>query len=99
MILSNQSVLLWLAHSRGKFRYPLWSGVVRCCEPNSILVMGCARGSWQRRSRVVRGGGAWGISLSGRCGAFASCSPALMVAKMSSGMGEVGMWVVLDRSR
>ena len=39
---------------------------------------------------MVGGGGAWVISLSGRCGALASCSPALVVAKMSRTVGEVG---------
>ena len=90
VILSHRSVPLWIAHFRGRFRKPLRSGVVRCCGGGSILVMGWARGSWWGRSCAAGGGGAWGISSSGSCGAFASCSPALMVAKMSGRVGEAG---------
>ena len=45
----------------------------------------CAVVSW-----VVGGDGALGISSSGCCGAFASCSSALMVAKTSGRVGEAG---------
>ena len=31
VISSRRSVLLWTAHSRGRFQNPLRSGVVRCC--------------------------------------------------------------------
>ena len=43
-------------------------------------------------SCVVGADGAWGISSSGFCGAFASCSSALMVAKTSGRVGEAGGW-------
>ena len=53
-------------------------------------MMGCAMGTWCGRSCVVDGGGAWG-AVSSRCdGAFVACSPALMVAKTSWSVGEVG---------
>ena len=45
---------------------------------SSILVMGWVRGSWWGLSCAVGGDGAWGISSSRCCGAFASCSSALM---------------------
>ena len=87
VILSHRSVPLWTAHSRGRFRDPLRSGVVPCCGGSSIVVMGWVRGSVRGLSCVVGGDGAWGISSSGCCGAFASCSSALMVAKTSGGGG------------
>ena len=43
-------------------------------------------------SCVVGGDGAWGISSSSCCGAFASWSSALMVAKTSGRVGEAGGW-------
>ena len=93
VISSHRRVPLWTAHSCGRFRYPLRSGVLHFSRGCSILVMGCATGSWWGRSRVVGRGGARGISSSGRCGAFASCSRALMVAKMSWRAGESGgLW-------
>ena len=46
-------------------------------------------GGW---SCVVGGDGAWGISSSSCCGAFASWSSALMVAKPSGRVGEAGGW-------
>ena len=82
VISSHLSVLLWIARSRGRSREALRSEVVPICGGSSILVMSCARGSWRWRSRVAGEGGAWGISSSDCCGAFASFSPALMVAKM-----------------
>ena len=91
MISTHRNVPLWIAHSRGRFRDPLQSGVVQCCGRSSILVMECARGSWWGRSCVAVRGGAWGIPSSGCCGAFASSSPALMVAKMSWRVGEAGV--------
>ena len=84
------SVPLWIAHSRGRSRDPWRSGVVRCCGGSSILMLGCARGFWWGRSRVVGLGGVYGISSSGCCGAFAACSSALMVAKISWRVGEAG---------
>ena len=51
-------------------------------------MIGWARGSWSGRSCAVGGGGAWVISFSVCCGAFASCSSALMVAKTSWRVGE-----------
>ena len=39
---------------------------------------------------MVVGGSRSGIASSGCCGAFASCSPALIDAKMSSRVGGVG---------
>ena len=90
VILSHQSVLFWTAHSSGRFRNPLRSGVVRCCGRSSILVMGLARGSLLGHSCAVGGGVAWGISSSACCGAFASCSSVLMVEKKSSRVGEAG---------
>ena len=90
VIFSNPSVPLWTAHSRGKFRYSLLSELVRCCVGSSILVMGCVMGSWWGHSSVAGGGGAWGISSSGRCGVFASWSPALIVARMLWRVGELG---------
>ena len=83
VISSHRSVLLWTAHSRGRFRKPLRSRVVRCCRRSCILVMGWVRGSLWGLSCAVGGDGAWGISSSGCCGAFASCTSALMVAKTS----------------
>ena len=52
--------------------------------------MGWARGSSWGRSCAVDGGVAWYISSSACCGAFASCSSVLMVAKTSSRVGEAG---------
>ena len=92
VILSDRSVPLWTAHSRGRSRNPLRSGVVRCCRGSSIVVMGWVRGSVRRLSCVVGGDRAWGISSSGCCGAFASCSSALMVGKTSGRVGEAGGW-------
>ena len=92
VISSHRSVLLWTAPSRGRSRNPLRSGVVRCCGGSSIVVMGWVRGSERALSCVVGGDGAWGISSSGCCGAFASCSSALMVAKTSGRVGEAGGW-------
>ena len=83
VILSRRSVPLWIAHCRGRFRNPLRSRVVRCCGESFILVMGSVRGSWWGRSCAVGRDGAWSISSSGCCGAFASCNSALMVAKTS----------------
>ena len=51
------------------------------------MVMGWLRGSVRGLSCVVGGDGAWGISSSVCCRAFASCSSALMVAKTSWGGG------------
>ena len=98
VISSHRSVPLWTAHSRGRSRNPLRSGVVRCCGGSSIVAMGWVRGSVRGLFCVVGGDGAWGISSSSCCGAFASCSSALMVAKTSGGWGrrEGG---VLVRSR
>ena len=90
VISSHQSVQLWTAHSRGRFRNPFRSGVVRCCGGSSIVVMGWVRGSVRGFSCVVGGDGAWGISSSSCCGAFASWSSALMVAKTSGRVGEAG---------
>ena len=45
VISSNRSVRLWTAHSRGRFRNLLRSGVVLCCGGSSIVVMGWVRGS------------------------------------------------------
>ena len=39
VISSHRSVLLWTAHSRGRFGNPLRSGVVRCCGGSSIVGM------------------------------------------------------------
>ena len=90
VISSHRSVPLWTAHSRGRFRNPLRSGVVRCCGGSSILVMGWVRGSVRGLSCVAFGYGACGISSSVCCGAFASCNSALMVAKTSGRVGEAG---------
>ena len=57
VISSHRSVPLWTAHSRGRFRNPLRSGVVRCCGGSSIVVMGSVRGSVQGLSCVVGGDG------------------------------------------
>ena len=81
VISSHRSVPLWTVHSRGRSRNPFRSGVVRCCGGSSIVVMGWVRGSVRGWSCVVDGDGAWGISSSSCCGAFASWSSALMVAK------------------
>ena len=88
----HRSVPLWTAHSRGRSQKPLRCGVVRCCGGSSILVSGWVRGSVPRFSCVVGGDGARGISSSSCCGAFASCSSALMVAKTSWRVGEAGGW-------
>ena len=53
-------------------------------------MMGWVRGSVRGFSCVVGGDGAWGMSSSGCCAAFASCSSALMVAKTSWRVGEAG---------
>ena len=53
-------------------------------------MMGWVRGSLRGLSCAVGGDVAWGISSSGCCGAFASCSSALMVAKTSWRVGEAG---------
>ena len=90
MISPHLSVPLWIADSCGTFRNLLRYGMVRSCGGSSILVMGWARDSWWGRSCAVFGAGAWGISSSGCCGAFVSCSSALMVAKMSWRVGEAG---------
>ena len=45
VILSHLSVPLWTAHSRGRSRNPLRSGVVRCCGGSPIVVLGWVRGS------------------------------------------------------
>ena len=90
VISSHPSVLLWTAHCRGRFRNPLRSGVVWCWWGSFILVMGWASGSWWGRSCAVDRGGVWGISSSGCCGAFASYSSALMMAKTSWRVGEAG---------
>ena len=58
VISSHWSVLLWTAHSRGRFRNPLRSGVVRCCGGSYIVVMGWVRGSVRGLSCVVGGDGA-----------------------------------------
>ena len=71
VISSHRSVPLWTAHSRGRSRNPLRSRVVRCGGGSSILVMGWVRGSVRGFSCVVGGDGAWSISWSGCCGAFA----------------------------
>ena len=92
VISSHRSVPLWTAHSRGRSRNPFRSGVVRCCGGGSILVMGWVRGSVRGLSCVVGGDGAWGISSSSCCGAFASWSSALMVVKTSGRVGEAGGW-------
>ena len=92
VISSHQSVPLWVATSCGRFRNPLRSGVVRCCGGSSIVVMGWVRGSVRGLSCVVGGDGAWGISSSVCCGAVASCSSALMVAKTSGRVEEAGGW-------
>ena len=60
VISSHRSVPLWTAHSRGRSRNPLRSGVVRCCGGSSIVVMGFVRGSVRGLSCVVGGDGAWG---------------------------------------
>ena len=90
VISSHRSVPLSTPRSRVRFGNPLRSRGVWCCGGSSILMMGSARGSWWGRSCAVRGGGAWGISSSGCCLAFASCSSALMVAKTSWRVGEAG---------
>ena len=90
VISSDRSVLLSIAHSCGRSPDLLRSGMVRCSWGSSILVMGWVRGSWWGRSCAVGGGGAWGISSCGCCGAFASCSSVLMAAKMSWKVGEAG---------
>ena len=51
------------------------------------MVMGWVRGSVRGFPCVVGGDGAWGISSFSCCGAYASWSSALMVAK-TSGRGE-----------
>ena len=58
VISSHRSVPLWIAHSGGKSRNPLRSGVVRCSGASSILVMGGVRPSWWKRSCAVGGDGA-----------------------------------------
>ena len=83
VISSQRSVPLWTAHSGGRFRNSVRSGVVRCCGGSSIVVMGWVMGFLWGVSCAVCGVGAWGISSSGCCGAFASCSSALMMAKTS----------------
>ena len=98
VISSHRSVRLWTAHSHARSRNPLRSGVVRCCGGSSIVVMGWVRGSVRGFSCVVRGDGAWGISSSSCCGAFATCSSALIVAKTSGRVGEAGGRLP-DRSR
>ena len=98
VISSHRSVPLWTTHSRGRSRNPLRSRVVRCCGGSSIVVMGWVRCSVRGFSCVVGRDGAWGISSSGCCGAFASFSSALMVAKTSGRVGEAGGGVP-DRSR
>ena len=60
MILFHQSVPLSTARCHGKFRYPLRSGLVRCCGGSSILVMGCVKGSCRGRCCVAGGGGCLG---------------------------------------
>ena len=90
VISSHRSVPLWTAHSRGRSRNPFRSGVVRCCGASSIVVMGWVRGSVRGLSCVVDGDGAWGISSSSCCGAFASWNSALMVAKTSGRVGGAG---------
>ena len=80
---SHRRLSTWIAHSCGRFGNPMRSGVVRCCGGSSILVMGWVMGSCRQHSYAVGGDGAWGISSSDCCGAFASCSSALMVAKKS----------------
>ena len=90
VISSHRSVPLWTAHSRGRSRNPLRSWVVRCCGGSSIVVMRWVGSSVWGVSCVVGGDGAWGISSSSCCGAFASCSSALMVAKTSRRVGEAG---------
>ena len=45
VISSHLSLPLWTAHSRGRSRNLLRSGVVRCCWGSSIVVMGWVRGS------------------------------------------------------
>ena len=92
VILSHQSVPLWTDHSLGRFRNPLRSGLVRCCGGSSIVVMGWMRGSLRGLSCVVGGDDSPGISSSGCCGAFASCSSALMVAKTSGRVEEARGW-------
>ena len=54
------------------------------------MLMGWLRGSVRGLSCVVVGDGAWSIFSSVCCGAFASCSSALMVAKTSGRVGEAG---------
>ena len=61
VISSHRSVPLWTAHSRGRLRHPLRSGVVRCCGGSSIVVMGWVRGYVQGLCFVVVGDSAWGI--------------------------------------
>ena len=92
VISSHQSVPLWTAHSRHRSRNPFWSGLVRCSGGSSIVVTGWVGGSVRGFSCVVGGDGAWGISSSSCCGAFASCSSALMVAKTSGRVGKAGGW-------
>ena len=99
VISSHRSVPLWTAHSGGRSRNPLRSGVVLCYGGSSIVVMERVRGSVRGSSCVVGGDGAWGISSSSCCGAFASWSSALMVAKTSGRVGEAGGAGVPDRSR
>ena len=53
---------------------------------------GVVRGSVRGLFCVVGGDGAWGIWSSVCCGAFASCSSALMVAETSGRVGEAGGW-------
>ena len=53
------------------------------------MVMEWVKGSLRG---FLGGDGAWGISSSGCCGAFASCSSALMVAKTSGRVAEAGGW-------
>ena len=98
VILFHRSLPLWTADSRRRSQSPLRSGVVRCCGRSSIMVMEWVRGSLRGLSCAVGGDDAWGMLSSGCCGAFASCSSALMVAKTSGGVGQVGGGV-LDRSR
>ena len=56
VISSHRTVPLLTAHSRGRFRNPLRSGVVRCCGGSSIVVMGRVRGS-------VRGFPVWLVGM------------------------------------
>ena len=98
VVSSHRSVPLWTAHSRGRSRNPLPFWVVRCCGGSSIVVMGWVRGSVRGFSCVVGGDGAWGISSSSCCGAFASWSSALMGRTHLGGWGRRGGGVP-DRSR